>query len=347
MNDQGFPHIKYQEGLTPKQWGESHGEEFKEGIHELASIRRDLMIKKSPHLREEITRLAREQFEITRDYSKDLATELEGISMGANCSVEDLIILNNYTDFRDINLPDEGCTSLSFFDSSMVSAQTWDMHSSAKNYICSLELPNGTILFSLVGCLGMMGVNSQGLFIGVNNINTKDARAGVIWSAFVRSILKRKSLNEARELMKATPFTSGHNYLLSDQNTAEHWEASPTKIAKASSLTEKSVIYHTNHCLTSELRSVEETLSQNSTSNERFALIEKKKDSLKSAQDVFELLHDHEGYPKSLCGHFQSGATDPSSTCGGALYDYQEREFTLWRGCRMYDENYKVRSYKV
>lgn len=347
MSDQGFPHIKYDPSLGPMEWGLSHGEEFKEGIKELIEIRKSLILQKSPHLKEKITPLAQEQYEISKSYDSDLMLEFDGICKGAQVSATDLIILNNYTDFRDINLPDEGCTSVSVKREGMLSAQTWDMHSSAKKYVCTMELPGHFVTFSLVGCLGMMGVNQYGIFLGVNNINTQDARSGIIWSAFVRKILQQKNLDQGRALLQRTPFTSGHNYLLSDNEMAQHWEASPTRKAKASELTQDGLIFHTNHCLTPELCEIEETLSQNSTSKERFALIDKKGAKVQGHKDMIALLQDHEGYPKSLCGHFQSGAQDPSITCGGAAFDHQSKEFTLWRGCPKYDDFYKERTLTV
>ncbi len=344
MNDQGFPHIQYTMKQDPHERGLIHGEEFAKGIKELSLIRKELMIQKSPHLESLIPSLAQEQANLTKDYDNDLYKELEGISKGSDVSIENLIILNNYTDFRDINLPDQGCTSLSINRESKVSAQTWDMHSSAKNYVCTIQLDDQWCVFSLVGCLGMMGINKSGQFIGVNNINTNDAKPGIIWSSFVRKYLNTKNFEEGLKLLKTTPFTSGHNYLLSDGKTFQHWEASPTRIALASSLDgEKGIIYHTNHCLTPELISIEESLSQNSTSLNRFQLLKDKAESIKNSQDVFELLQNHDGYPKSICGHYQSGAQDPSTTCGGAVFDYSTNEFKLWRGCPKEDDNYKER----
>lgn len=345
MSDQGFPHIQYDLKATPLQRGQAHGEEFSKGIKKLSGIRRDLMLQKSPHLKSRLSELSLMQQKMTQDYSPELFKELEGIAQGSGASLEDLIILNNYTDFRDIQLPDEGCTSIALKRTESVSAQTWDMHSSAKDYICSIELPGHWCVFSLVGCLGMMGVNKSGLFIGVNNINTSDARAGVIWSSFVRKYLEKKSFKEASDLLKSTPFTSGHNYLLSDGEKFQHWEASPTKLAMASEINnENSLIFHTNHCLTQELIEIEEKLSQNSTSLDRYEILKSKSDQLQTADDVFELLQSHEGYPKSICGHFQSGALDPSITCGGAVYLHEKKSLKLWRGCPKEDDNYSERT---
>ena len=65
-----------------------------------------------------------------------------------------------------------------------VAGQTWDMHSSAKNYVCVLDIDDPksdrrSIVFSLVGCVGMMGYTSSGTTVGVNNINTESKKIDV------------------------------------------------------------------------------------------------------------------------------------------------------------------------
>lgn len=347
--DCGFPHLVYSQDLTIEDFGHYHGETFKDGIKELSSIRKNLMLQKSPHLKNALLPLAKEQWELTEKYFPKEAKELKAISEASSVSITDLVILNNYTDFRDINLPEEGCSTVGLNQSQPVCGQTWDMHSSAKDFICTIERPGEWITFSLVGCLGMMGANRYGLFIGVNNINTKDANPGVLWPAFIRNSLSTKTIEELRILLKDTPFTGAHNYLISDGSEFEHWEASPTRKTIASSLKtgETGVIYHTNHCLSPELKEIEETLGQNSTSKDRFQLLEAKKNLLKDPLDLINLLQDHTGYPKSLCGHFQSGAQDPSITCGGGVFDHETKGFFLWRGCKVEDKNYAHRTLKL
>lgn len=345
MIDVGFPHITY-EGNSPHEWGNMHGETYKEAIHELASIRKELMLARSPHLKNKIPDMALEQWLKTLEASPSLGLELKGIQEAANISIEDIVILNNYTDFRDIQLPEEGCSTVGFNKLNSVSGQTWDMHSSAKNYVCTIEKPGQFIVFSLVGCPGMMGVNKDGLFVGVNNINTRDAKPGILWPVFVRQCLEEaKNFSDFSKVVQKTQFTGAHNYLFSDGETIEHWEISPTKSRKASSLNkdQKGVVFHTNHCLDPEMVGIEEPLAQNSTSQNRYELLMDKADGLETAQDLYELLQDHTGYPKSICGHFQSGAQDPSTTCGGGVYDHSSRKFKLWRGCPKEDDNYVER----
>jgi len=345
--DQGFPHFVYDKNSHHRKWGLAHGEEFSSSIKELASLRRDLMVKKSPHLRGLLNEYALAQLNVTKKFHQGLFDELNAISEASGASLTDLTILNNYTDFRDISLRDEGCTTMALhLERSHYSAQTWDMHSSAKDYLCTLELPDGTLLLSLVGCLGMMGVNPHQQFIGVNNLNTKNAVNGLIWPALIRSLLEKESLKDIENELMSAPVTSGHNYLLSDGHVSKHIEVSPTLKEVASTLKDPGVIYHTNHCLTSEGKKEQDQISVNSTTFDRYQHCEKKASDLKSKDELYDFLTSHEGYPKSICSHYQSGALDPSTTCGGALYDFSKKEFSAWRGCPHEDQNFIKKKFK-
>ena len=138
---------------------------------------------------------------------------MKGIAKGAEVSLEDIVILNNYTDFRDIPLPDEGCSTLHVrneADEALV-GQTWDMHKSAKNYVCIINVPKtnsnpAQVLFSLVGCVGMMGFNSNDLMVAVNNINTQGAVPALIWPVLVRhSLTYSSNFEELRKNITEAP----------------------------------------------------------------------------------------------------------------------------------------------
>ena len=165
MIDCNFPIITYDKDKTPQEWGQAHGEEFSRAIKELFEIRKGLMLEKNPALKRELKPLALEQWEATKKWAPYLSPELLGIAEGSGLELEDIVLLNNYTDFRDIALPDEGCSTIHVqSDKGHSSGQTWDMHGSAKNYLSLIKVPSTkdtpeSVVFSLVGCVGMMGVN--------------------------------------------------------------------------------------------------------------------------------------------------------------------------------------------
>jgi isopenicillin-N N-acyltransferase-like protein len=348
-----FPYIKYDPSQSYREWGMAHGESYREGIKELYQIRKELMLAKNPALASEIEPLSQLQFNISKKFAPEITEELEGIAQGSNLTIAEIVILNNYTDFRDIQLPEEGCSTVHVQnDDEVLTGQTWDMHGSAKRFVNIIHVPKTestpeSLVFSLIGCVGLMGINTNQNLIGVNNINTANAQAGLIWPVLVRKVLKERSLQTMRTKLTSAPVTSGHNYLISSPQGGEHWEITPTLQEKVASLGEKErgEIFHTNHCLGEQIKRSEDPSSLSSTTHVRYDLLGKKTSEVKTFDQLKSLLMDHEGYPKSICSHFQSGAQDPSMTCGGGIADFKNKNYYFWRGCPVHDSDFKSYSF--
>ena len=344
-----FPLITYKKGETPYQWGLAHGKAFKKEIAELAVIRRKLMLNKNPKLESKLSELALLQYEVSQKFAPHLTEEIRGIAEGAELTIVDLVILNNYTDFRDIQLPEEGCSTVHIQTEELtLSGQTWDMHRSAKNYLCLISVPeterhSAQLILSLVGCVGLYGVNTENQLIGVNNINTANAKAGLIWPVLVRKTLEAENLYEMRKTLLTAPVTSGHNYIISTIEGGEHLEITPTHQEKVSALVkgQTGAIFHTNHCLGDEIKKLEDVKSMSSTTHARWKLLSKKAHNVKDLNGFFDLLTDHDEFPVSICSHFENGAQDPSFTCGGGASDLTSGVHIFWRGCPHNDEDYR------
>ena len=348
--EHNFPLIQYKAGASHYDWGLEHGKQFKAGIHELYQIRKELMLARNPSLRKHLSSLAQEQWEKTKEFSPEISQELQGIADGSELDIEAITILNNYTDFRDIQLPEEGCSTIHVQRGQLaLSGQTWDMHRSAKNYLCIIHVPEHDnspeiLVLSLVGCTGLMAMSADGRVIGVNNINTENAKAGIIWPALVRQTLAGKNLSEMASILKNAPVTSGHNYIISTHEGGQHWEVTPTASECVGEVQEGSHAesFHTNHCLGESITPLEMKTSLNSTTHQRFELLTRKAPKVKNFEHLYSLLTDHEEYPKSICSHFESGAQDPSFTCGGGIIEIsQSIQAKFWRGCPHAGEDYK------
>lgn len=355
MIDAGFPIIFYPRQMPERDRGRSHGESYRQAIGELCQIRRDLMRRKNPGLTAaKIESLAAEQWLQTRNFDRGIADEMEGIAEGAKLSIDDLVILNNYTDFRDIQVPEEGCSVVYVNRTSPIAAQTWDMHASAKNYVCCIQIQandphDEQVIFSLVGCVGLMGYSRRGLAVGVNNINTSGARPGLIWPALIRKMLLQSNFSEMRHELVAANVTSGHTYLLASAREAEFWEVMPGLAEPISRVESPQTghLFHTNHCLGSRARLRELPAAINSTTRIRYQLLEQKISAVSSMDEVYALLNDHENYPQAICSNYQSGDQDPSVTCGGAAGDLESGKVVMWRGDAMYDSNFVRHTFEL
>jgi isopenicillin-N N-acyltransferase-like protein len=356
VTDVDFPVLTFASAASPQARGAAHGESFREAIGELVEIRTRLMCQKNPQLnRESIRQLAGLQHQATRAFDPELGEELEGIAAGASLPLHQIIVLNNYTDFRDIEVPDQGCSAIYVQRGDQrIAGQTWDMHRSAKHFVCCLQIPGqqqapAQVVFSVVGCLGMMGFVSGGRMVGVNNLNTIGAVPGVIWPAVIRKLLAAGNRQQEREILRTAPLTSGRSFLLAGPEGGEFWEAMPGLQQQVSALTvdQAGALFHTNHCLGDIARTRENSKSLSSTTHARYQLLEKKIDSVIDLNSGWELLNDHEGYPLSICSNYQTSAQDPSVTCGGGIGDLNTGQVRLWRGDKLYDQNFIEHSFQM
>src|SRR5215831_19753671 len=91
-------------GQPPRAWGQIHGETFRGEIQALAAIRTYLCTKvggfKSAA---EVHVAASAHLPVLERYHLGLYDELVGIAEGAAVSAEDIVIVNHYTDLRDLD----------------------------------------------------------------------------------------------------------------------------------------------------------------------------------------------------------------------------------------------------
>lgn len=356
MIDAGFPIIEYKMGDNSRQWGQGHGETWRQAIHELVEVRTALLREKNPlFTTETIGPLAAQQWQATLDYDVELAEELSGIAEGAAISIDQLVVLNNYTDFRDLELPDQGCSTIYLHrDGHRIAGQTWDMHGSAKRFLCCLKIPASenrceSVVLTIVGCVGMMGYTSRGSMVGVNNINTDRARPAVLWPVVIRKLIHANSLAEQRRIIQSAPLSSGRCFLLADHEGGEFWEAMPELSERVAQLSgnEPGHLFHTNHCLGERAcqREVRQALS--STTHARYQLLQRKIGAVSDVSSAWDLLNDHEGYPRSICSNFQTTSVDPSITCGGAIGDLGTGLVRMWRGDKLHDTHFMEHRFEL
>lgn len=334
--------------LSATARGEVHGEKYRKEIHELVDIRRTLIRKYLPRWDEtKINELAMKQ---ARALSRvpEIEAEFIGIAKGANISLEDLAVLNNYTDMRDFD-PDEdvkmdagGCSVLAVKTAKgTFCGQTWDMHASARDYLLVLEIENENApkqwVLTVAGCLALAGVNSHGLSILINNLHSRETSDGLQWPALVRKMLLEKSAQAALTTMKQFPPASGHNYLLVDENTLLNVETTGRDFEVTTQ--NQNICYHTNHYI-SRLSKHEITSRVSGSTKPRLERIEKflgaSFDPLSIPSEVFS----HRG--KSTVAVPRPSSLSGSMTCGGMWIDYPKHEILFFRDS--YSEGEEIRA---
>jgi len=336
-------------GAPPRERGRAHGETFRGPIGELAQIRLGLTVRiggfDNPA---RVLSLASEHLPVLEAFDADLHAELLGIAEGAAIEPERIVLLNHYTDLRDLGPAtrrtaegEDDCSAVwTRAHGASLLGQTWDMHGSAMPYVMMLGVPGdgghpGAWVFSIVGCLGMTGMNDAGLGITINNLKSLDARVGIVWPALVRRVLRERGAEAARDVVLGSPLGSGHCYLVADRTGRA--------FAIETSGTERKVVFdgsedayvHTNHCLDDELDACS-TVSPESTTHDRYAALVAGLEEAPIADraDLWRRLGSHAGCPRSVCTHL-AGPDRPHAmlTCGALAMDLAARDLWAAPGC--------------
>ncbi len=202
-------------------------------------------------------------------FDEALCAELEGIADGAGVPMVELLIMNGFTDFVDVlhqHIVDDpgGCTAVltgvgESPEGRGYLAQTWDMHTTATPYVMMLDvrpkIGPDVMVFTLNGCVGMIGMNKAGIAVGINNLYTSEGKKGVTWPFVVRKMLAQTDLDAAMEVLENADLAGAHNYLvMGPDGTGYNVEAVPS-LRSVTPL--ENTIAHTNHCVEAALVSLE------------------------------------------------------------------------------------------
>ncbi len=254
--------------------GWQHGKRFHDEIHMFTEDR--VRLCQDPNWtghslsRDTIIALAEACVVEHQRYAPDLMEELAGMAEATGLSLAELVINNGFTDFIDVvynlggvavpaapPLASDNCTAFlvpknrsatgqAFF------GQTWDMHASATPYVILLrgapESGPEFLTFTITGCVGMIGMNSAGIAVGINNLMATDGQIGVTWPFVVRKILQQDNLDDALECVTDAKLAGAHNYLLMDRDGAGYEVEAMSTSQHLHALGDETIT-HTNHCL--------------------------------------------------------------------------------------------------
>ena len=330
-------------GLDSARHGEQHGEAFKTSIHEIYAIRLRLMLERTDLVDEQtVLALARHHLPVLERFDAGLYAELHGIARGAGSLPEQLLVLNHYTDLRDLGLKDlrtleaghdpGGCSAWMVDDGQGAAGerflgQTWDMHGSATPYALLLTVPHERgvqTFFTITGCLGMTGLSSWGTALTINNLNSLDASIGVVWPAMVRACVAQRTARAGYELAMNSPIGSGRHYIFADETEAFAVETSGTKkklIWHKGSHEGQSSWFHTNHCVDDEMKATARILPT-STTLQRFATLQARDDgpgAPPTPAALYEAFAD-------VSMAYDPARGDDTATCGAIVLDIRRKQ---------------------
>ena len=331
-----------------RQRGQAHGESLRREIRELAEIRWQLLHDYCQGLmsRERMRFLINRQYREVVHYA-GLYEEFLGLVEGSGLAPEDIMVVNNYTDLRDVPEADSGgCSTFAWrHGDHYFCGQTWDMHASARPYVCGMitrdQLGITTHMLSHAGCLGMMGINSQGVAVLVNNLNCREvARDGIVWPLLVRFLLRQSRAAEALAALQQQLPASGRNLQLTDRRNTIDVEVTGQDWQMVNYFIHRGVNCHTNHYL-GRLKRAEITHQVNASSVPRQQALE----------DYFADLDPDTVTLDKLASEVLGGEVarevvipvvddDAPATCGGIIADMSAGRGVLFAGLWQDNDHY-------
>ncbi|HCU36608.1 MAG TPA: hypothetical protein DGT21_14505 [Armatimonadetes bacterium] len=333
-----------------REIGRQHGEALREGAEAMCETRIELSLSRARKTRpdvdlDHILAVAARHLAFHERYCPDSYEEFLGISEGAGIAPERLLIGNGYTDFVDVvtigNADICECTHITAAgpataDALTLVGQTWDMSfSAARHVVCIRRKPTGapaTVGITTAGCLSLIGVNEAGIAIGNTNLQSTDARPGVIYLATINHALAATTFEDALERVIHSPRASGHFYYVGGPDgSMAGLETSATAHATLSP-DASGLLSHANHYVDSRMRAYEGGGAPGVNSVDRQGRARQLLDAAGGTLDVCAMhavLSDHHG-ANPICRHTQDPAG--AGTLAAAVMTPQKREISLCIG---------------
>ena len=325
---------------TPYELGFQHGTAYRDEILSQTEARVKLCSdpKWAGHSieRSRVLEIAEACLDAHRAYSPELVEELRGMSDATGLSLAELLIVNGFTDFvdtlyaiggpspkEDVNVSDN-CTTFIVPDSATNDGhgfygQTWDMHVTAEPNVVMLQLhPEGkpkAVIFSITGCVGMIGLNDAGIAVGINTLSGGDGKIGVTWPFVVRRILAQTNIESALACLTTAELAGAHNYMIFDKNGRGYNIEAMSTTQQVTPLEVDSLV-HTNHCVAPVTRSVERVRPAELQENSLMRLAQASELLSKRPLDEHDLMALTR-HPDSICR--VSAPPYYIQTCGAAI----------------------------
>lgn len=164
--------------------------------------------------------------ECVRRNLPDLWDELEGLSMGADISLEEAVMLQirrELVGFQKVPTTGDCTTFVHRRPDGFVCGQTVDLSGSMEAEVSALRvMPGhgriGCTLMSFTGLVGYLGINDAGLCIGLNLVLGGQWRPGIPGYMTIRHLLDRAhSAEEALSMLRSLPLASSRSLMLADE----------------------------------------------------------------------------------------------------------------------------------
>lgn len=264
---------------SPEQIGRAHGAAYAEEIRRYTHDRVELVASGlwsgGPIGTEEVLAIAESMLPAHEAFDSNLYIEMLAMADAAGITPAQAVVVGGFTDFVDtvratvggnppLSVVEDDCTATIVPDHRADGAgylgQTWDMHDTATDHVLLLRLqPDDApdaIVFTTTGCVGQIGMNSEGVCVGINNLVGLDGTRGVAWTSVVRGMLKTTTADDALQVLLDADLAGAHNFLIFDRHGVGHNVEAMPSVRPVVTL-DQAPIVHTNHTLSAEASAVQ------------------------------------------------------------------------------------------
>jgi isopenicillin-N N-acyltransferase-like protein len=305
---------------TPYEQGVQHGQRLKDRIAHNVQVYFERFESEVGLARTEVLARAVKYGEAIASQNPDYFAGMRGVAEGSGFDFDQLLALNVryeilYYQFS-ANAMGDGCTSFAVLPSAsanghLLMGQNWDWIPQVQGAILHTVEPDGVeaISFTEAGIVGgKIGLNSAGLGLAVNGLNT----TGDDWSRLSKpfhvrcyEILRVRDLKTAAQVVTGEERACSTNYLIAQvPDQVADIEAAPNQTRTLNP--DNGFLVHTNHFLDPDaLGVVEPPREEWSSTCDR---LDRLRDLLGSkrpltVEDIQGYLGDHQTYPHAVCCH--------------------------------------------
>ncbi|MBI85903.1 MAG: peptidase C45 [Planctomycetaceae bacterium] len=326
----------------PRELGRQIGEAAREEVRGFCEVALERVKRTVRITREAAYRIARRSGEYAEKYRPDLVEELRGTAEAARVSLDDLLLLQVRNQLQEEK--EGGCTSLSFFPaagnlSGPIVAQNWDNDPALSPFTVVLtRRPADKPAFiscTQAGLISYMGFNQHGIGACINTLPAPSRDVGVPHYFILREIFERASLADVVDSVERAYRAIPVNIMLSTPQGAADLEVTVDQV-QVLRPEQTASITHTNHCLHSDLSSINQQFPELIQSYSRKRRIDELVAGCQGMPDVAgvkKMLSDHDNHPQSICRHANE---DPHHgfwvTVFSIIIEPQQRRMHISRG---------------
>ena len=264
---------------SPAEMGAAHGTAYGEEIRAYTKERVELVAggrwSGGPIETGQVLEIAESMLSAHEAFDPDLYIEMCAMADAASITPAEAVVVGGFTDFVDtvravvggpapVSVIEDDCTAVIVPENRTNDGgyfgQTWDMHDTATEHVLLLRItPDDAppaIVFTTTGCVGQIGMNSEGVCVGINNLTGLDGTRGVNWTSVVRGMLKTETADEALQVLLDADLAGAHNFCIFDRNGVGHNVEAMPSVRPVETLDDAPIV-HTNHTLDPAAQAVE------------------------------------------------------------------------------------------